>query len=286
MRCFTAPPRRALVLALFLALAMLGSSLALPAPADQPACGAGQYASPGSPPVCAPCHASCRSCFDREDFCTSCPMDGAWLLPGTGVCVSACPAGQFIGVAFPGAVAPAPGQVCLTCPDGCEACSSPGDAPACVLTPDGSLDCPAVARCDRCAEGLLLLDGTTCVASCPESGYLTDSEGKFARVPACVACAPQCTACNGPGAEQCTAGPEARRNHALVIGLSVIIGLVVLAILIIGLTLAILRRANRLRRKDRPAPSPPSSPSMTTDTGRSRRAGPSESSIPMDTLRR
>ncbi|KCV69784.1 hypothetical protein H696_03229 [Fonticula alba] len=186
-------------------------------------CPAGTY-SPPELGACAACAASCPTCVERADRCTSCAS--GVLVRESGTCVPACPPAH----------APFEG-VCLACPAGCEACQADRTQPPCTVTADGSLACPAVASCSRCAGGLFLVDSASCTAECP-SGTFADDEGT---PPACAACHANCTACMGPTEADCFEAPKGGASRVgLAVGLSV--GLLLLLILLILLVLFCVRR--------------------------------------------
>ncbi|KCV68768.1 TKL protein kinase [Fonticula alba] len=193
-----------------------------------PGCPPGEYALAGAF-SCARCHASCRSCFEREQFCTSCPSDEAWLDYEAGVCLSACPERPVAEVEFPNALPPAPKRACLPCPDGCDRCRPRSPVPECVFDATGGLGCPAMASCDLCATGLLLLQGSACVSVCPE-GFFAD----VAEVPpTCSPCHRKCSSCVGPEAEDCTDRSPGSRRLALGLGIGLGVLLVLLLLLVV-----------------------------------------------------
>ncbi|KCV70856.1 hypothetical protein H696_03213 [Fonticula alba] len=282
-----APVHRTLILAVLLTVALAGALRVTRASDGSSACKPGEYVPPGGEAPCATCDTSCWTCFDGADLCTSCPLgaavDRAWLRPDTGECMATCPREGFVPVEHTAGS----GRACLACPEGCTSCSVPEDAPPCGLDPAGVLTCPKVT-CHQCADGLLLLDGSSCVTSCPATRYYTDHEARFSPVPACLRCAPMCDACSGLGSEKCTAGLQAVINASVVVIMSIL--LAVMGTFFVGSVVAmiIMRHLNQQRRKRKAPPAAEAPSSGKVDSDRSRRMaprkGPSDEAIPMDML--
>ncbi|KCV68134.1 TKL protein kinase [Fonticula alba] len=132
------------------------AGLLLSGTACMAACPAGHFAPAGSR-ICEPCDGACNTCTERPDRCTSCAA--GFLLPAEGACASACPAGW--------APLSTPDRVCLACPADCEECTAASGQAGCTVTDDGSLACPDIGSCSRCAAQFLLLHGASCVGTCP-----------------------------------------------------------------------------------------------------------------------
>jgi proprotein convertase subtilisin/kexin type 5 len=126
---------------------------------------------------CAPCAASCGTCFGpAADQCLSCRATGDLGFLANSSCVAECANGTY--------VTEVGGQVtCQDCHPSCETCGATGSA-AC-------LTCPAT--------GTPLYDGGACVAACPPN--------KVASGGACVACHATCATCSSALHVACTSCP-------------------------------------------------------------------------------
>ncbi|KCV68123.1 TKL protein kinase [Fonticula alba] len=188
-------------------------------------CPAGHFAPAGSR-ICEPCDGACNTCTERPDRCTSCAA--GFLLPAEGACAGACPAGS--------APLSTPDRVCLACPADCEQCTAAGGQAGCTVNDDGSLACPSVGSCSRCAAHFLLLHGASCVGSCPVGMY----DGWEASPAACLACRAGCAECTGPEEADCvrSAGPSSR---GLALGLGIGLGLLMLLLLLVALLVLLWR---------------------------------------------
>ncbi|KCV68767.1 hypothetical protein H696_05063 [Fonticula alba] len=123
--------------------------------------------------LCAGCAASCATCFGpARDQCLTCAPE--WPLLLEGACLSSCPEGTAED-----------DELCVPCHETCAKCVGPAR--------DECTSCPVPD----------ILSGSLCVSVCPAGWYAPLDGG----LNTCQACHPACSACSGPGDDQCTACP-------------------------------------------------------------------------------
>ncbi|XP_033845941.2 proprotein convertase subtilisin/kexin type 5 [Periophthalmus magnuspinnatus] len=174
---------------------------------------------------CKRCYATCESCTgSRSDQCTTC-QSGHHLTEGTNTCTTICGEGYYLDH---------DSNMCRKCSDNCLKCTTFSICTECKE--DTSLQgnqclrsCPAgfyhdkqesickpchkacatcagpgVESCKRCAEGYLM-EEWRCVHSCSAGFYATEPNPEITygqRI--CRRCDASCSACAGPGPENCS----------------------------------------------------------------------------------
>ena len=120
--------------------------------------------------LCERCHPTCETCSGaRADNCLSCSKDLVQS-ESKGMCNSVCPEGQF-----------SKEEKCEKCHPSCRSCNGP-DSSNCLNCPNGKA-----------------FYNFTCVNSCPDGTFLTDTYG----IHQCQPCHPVCHSCYGPSTDNC-----------------------------------------------------------------------------------
>uniref|UniRef100_A0A3B3ZHQ8 Growth factor receptor domain-containing protein n=1 Tax=Periophthalmus magnuspinnatus TaxID=409849 RepID=A0A3B3ZHQ8_9GOBI len=162
---------------------------------------------------CKRCYATCESCTgSRSDQCTTC-QSGHHLTEGTNTCTTICGEGYYLDhdsninclchLSLRFAISLQGNQCLRSCPAGfyhdkqesiCKPCHK-----ACATCAG-----PGVESCKRCAEGYLM-EEWRCVHSCSAGFYATEPNPEITygqRI--CRRCDASCSACAGPGPENCS----------------------------------------------------------------------------------